>query len=278
MTGAARPLSASELAGTSGLAAGNPLKWWLRDSVEMVKRNLRHVRRTPELLLDVTIQPVMFVLLFRYVFGGAIPIQGTTYVNYLMAGIFVQTIVFAAMGTGILLATDLAKGMIDRFRSLPMSQSAVITGRTFTDLLRGMLAIALMALVGLLVGFQPAGSPIGWVAATALLLLFGFAVSWVGVAAGALVRTPEAVQGLMFVAVFPLTFASSAFVPTSTMPSWLRFFAEHQPMTLVINGVRGFILGRPDSGAVIGSAAWSIGLVAVFFPLALVLYRRRTSR
>jgi ABC-type multidrug transport system permease subunit len=115
------------------------------------------------------------------------------------------------------------------------------------------------------------------VAAAGLLLLFGFAISWVGVAAGALVRTPEAVQGLMFIAIFPLTFASSAFVPTSTMPSWLRLFAEHQPMTLVINAVRGFILGRPDAGAVLGTVAWSIGLVLVFFPLGLALYRRRTS-
>ena len=148
-----------------GRSRGMSLRWWLTDSIEMVRRNLRHIRRTPELLLDVTVQPIMFVLLFRYVFGGAIPIQGTSYVNYLMAGIFVQTIVFATIDTGILLANDLSKGMIDRFRSLPMSQSAVITGRTFTDLLRGMLAIAVMTVVGLAVGFRPQGTVLHWLGA-----------------------------------------------------------------------------------------------------------------
>jgi ABC-2 type transport system permease protein len=254
------------------------LRWWFIDSIEMVKRNLLHIRRTPELLLDVTLQPIMFVLLFRYVFGGAIAVQGTTYVNYLMAGIFVQTIVFASIGTGILLANDLAKGMIERFRSLPMSQSAVITGRTFTDLLRGMLAIVVMTVIGLLTGFRPEGGVLGFVGATAILLLFGFALAWVGVAAGAFVRTPEAVQGLIFLAVFPLTFASSAFVPTSTMPSWLGAFAERQPMTLTINAVRSFVLDGTGGADLWAAIAWSLGILVVFFPVALYLYRRRTTQ
>jgi ABC transporter DrrB family efflux protein len=253
-------------------------RWWLVDSIEMVKRNLRHIRRTPELLLDVTVQPIMFVLLFRYVFGGAIAVQGTSYVNYLMAGIFVQTIVFAAIGTGILLANDLSKGMIERFRSLPMSQSAVITGRTFTDLLRGMLAIAVMTVVGLAVGFRPEGTLLHFLGASALLLAFGFALAWVGVAAGAWVRTPEAVQGLIFLAVFPLTFASSAFVPTNTMPSWLQAFADHQPMTLTINAVRSLILGGSGGPDLVPALAWSAALLVVFFPVALYLYRRRTTQ
>jgi ABC transporter DrrB family efflux protein len=253
------------------------LRWWFADSLEMVKRNLRHIRRTPELLLDVTLQPIMFVLLFRYVFGGAIAVQGTSYVNYLMAGIFVQTIAFATIYTGVLLANDLTKGMIDRFRSLPMSQSAVITGRTLTDLLRGMLAIAVMTVVGLLVGFSPKAT-FGLGAAFGLLLLFGFALSWIGVAAGALVRTPEAVQGIIFVAVFPLTFASSAFVPTDTMPPWLRAFAEHQPMTYTINAVRDLILGGSGGSDLLPSLVWAVGLLAVFFPLGLWLYKRRTTQ
>jgi ABC-2 type transport system permease protein/oleandomycin transport system permease protein len=243
----------------------------------MVKRNLLHIRRTPELLLDVTLQPIMFVLLFRYVFGGAIAVQGTSYVNYLMAGIFVQTIAFATIYTGVLLANDLTKGMIDRFRSLPMSQSAVITGRTLTDLLRGMLAIAVMTVIGLLVGFSPKAT-FGLAAAFGLLLLFGFALSWIGVAAGALVRTPEAVQGIIFVAVFPLTFASSAFVPTDTMPSWLRAFAEHQPMTYTINAVRDLILGGSGGPDLPPALLWSLGLLAVFFPLGWWLYQRRTTQ
>jgi len=254
------------------------LRWWIADSLEMVKRNLRHIRRTPELLLDVTLQPIMFVILFRFVFGGAIPIEGTTYVNYLMAGIFVQTIAFAGMYTGVLLANDLKNGMIDRFRSLPMLQSSVLTGRTLTDLLRAMLAVTVMTIVGVLVGFRPEGGIGGGLLAVGVMLTFGFALSWFGVAMGALVRTPEALQGLMFMTVFPLTFASSAFVPTDTMPSWLQFFAERQPLTLVTNTVRSFMLdgsGGPDA---IPALIWSVGLLLAFFPLGLWAYQRRTSQ
>ncbi|HTI29980.1 MAG TPA: ABC transporter permease [Methylomirabilota bacterium] len=254
------------------------LRWWIADSLEMVKRNLRHIRRTPELLIDVTLQPIMFVILFRFVFGGAIPIEGTTYVNYLMAGIFVQTIAFAGMYTGVLLANDLKNGMIDRFRSLPMLQSSVLTGRTLTDLLRAMLAVTVMTIVGFLVGFRPEGGISGALLAVGVMLTFGFALSWFGVAMGALVRTPEALQGLMFMTVFPLTFASSAFVPTNTMPSWLQFFAERQPLTLVTNTVRSLMLdgsGGPDA---IAALIWSVGLLLAFFPLGLWAYRRRTSQ
>ncbi|MDQ2853531.1 MAG: ABC transporter permease [Chloroflexota bacterium] len=254
------------------------LRWWISDSLEMVKRNLRHIRRTPELLLDVTLQPIMFVILFRFVFGGAIPIQGTTYVNYLMAGIFVQTIAFGGVYTGVLLANDLKNGMIDRFRSLPMLQSSVLTGRTLTDLLRAMLAVIVMTVVGMVVGFRPEGGVSGAVLAFGVMLTFGFALSWFGVSMGAFVRTPEALQGIIFMTVFPLTFASSAFVPTDTMPTWLRVFAEHQPLTLVINAVRSFMLtggGGPDA---IPALIWSVGMLAVFFPLGLWLYQRRTSQ
>jgi ABC transporter DrrB family efflux protein len=253
------------------------LRWWIADSLEMVKRNLRHIRRTPELLLDVTLQPIMFVVLFRFVFGGAIPIQGTTYVNYLMAGIFVQTIAFAGVYTGVLLANDLKNGMIDRFRSLPMLQSSVLTGRTLTDLLRAMLAVTVMTLVGLAVGFRPAGGLSGALLAIGVMLAFGFALSWVGVAMGAFVRTPEALQGLIFMTVFPLTFASSAFVPTSTMPDWLRTFAEHQPLTLVTNTVRSFTLNGSGGPDAIPALIWAAGILLVFFPVALWLYRRRTT-
>jgi ABC transporter DrrB family efflux protein len=254
------------------------LRWWLADSLEMVKRNLRHIRRTPELLIDVTLQPIMFVILFRFVFGGAIPISGTTYVNYLMAGIFVQTIAFAGVYTGVLLANDLKNGMIDRFRSLPMVQSSVLTGRTLTDLLRAMLAVTVMTIVGLLVGFRPEGGLGGALLAVGVMLTFGFALSWVGVAMGSFVRTPEALQGLMFMTVFPLTFASSAFVPTDTMPTWLRVFAEHQPLTLVTNTVRSLMLNGSGGPDAISALIWSAGLLVAFFPIGLWLYRRRTSQ
>src|SRR5688572_4519793 len=257
--------------------------WWLRDIWEMVKRNLIHIKRTPELLLDVTLSPIMFVLLFSFVFGGAIDVgseggEEASYINFLMAGIFVQTVAFAGIYTGVLLANDLQKGMIDRFRSLPISQSSVLTGRTFTDLMRAGLAVAIMWVVGMLVGFRPEGGIAGNLAAVGLMLLFGFALSWLGVAAGALVRTPEALQGIMFAVVFPLTFVSSAFVPTDTMPDWMRAFADRQPMTLVTDAVRSLTLDGTGGPAAIPAILWSIGVLVVFFPLGLWLYNRRTTQ
>ncbi len=257
--------------------------WWLRDTWEMVKRNLIHIKRTPELLLDVTLSPIMFVLLFSFVFGGAIDVgreggNDASYINFLMAGIFVQTVAFAGIYTGVLLANDLQKGMIDRFRSLPMTQSSVLTGRTLTDLLRAALAVAIMWVVGLLVGFRPEGGITGNLAAVGLMLLFGFALSWVGVAAGALVRAPEALQGIIFAAVFPLTFVSSAFVPTATMPDWMRVFADNQPMTLVVNAVRDLTLGTDLYAAELPSVIWSVAILAVGFPLGVWLYNRRTTQ
>jgi len=252
--------------------------WWLRDSWEMMRRNLLHIRRTPELLLDVTLSPIMFVLLFSLVFGGAITTPGVDYTSYLMAGIFVQTIAFAGIYTSVLLANDLQKGMIDRFRSLPMSQSSVLTGRTLTDLMRALLAIAIMWVVGMLVGFRPDGGLIGSVAAIGLMLLFGFALSWLGVAAGSLVRTPEALQGIIFAVVFPLTFVSSVFVPTDTMPDWLEWFANRQPMTLVTDAVRSLTLDGTGGPAAIPSILWSIGILVVAFPLGIWLYNRRTTQ
>jgi ABC-2 type transport system permease protein/oleandomycin transport system permease protein len=257
--------------------------WWLHDSLVMVRRNLIHIKRTPELLLDVTLSPIMFVLLFSFVFGGAINVgreggADASYINFLMAGIFVQTVAFAGIYTGVLLANDLQKGMIDRFRSLPMTQSSVLTGRTLTDLLRATLAVVIMWGVGLLVGFRPAGGILGDAAAIGIMLLFGFALSWIGVATGALVRTPEALQGIIFAAVFPLTFVSSAFVPTNSMPGWLQVFAENQPMTQVVNAVRDLTLGTHLYSAELPSVLWSAGLLLVAFPLGLWLYNRRTTQ
>ena len=256
---------------------------WFADTWQMIKRNLIHIRRTPELLLDVTLSPIMFVLLFNFVFGGAISVGGTggtkgQYINFLMAGIFVQTIAFAGVYTGVLLANDLKNGMIDRFRSLPMAQSSVLTGRTLTDVLRATLAIAIMWVVGLLVGFRPSGGVLGSAGAIGLMLMFGFALSWVGVTAGALVRTPEALQGIIFAAVFPLTFVSSAFVPTQSMPSWLAWFADRQPMTLVTNAVRSLTLQGSGGPTAIPAILWAFGILAVCFPLGLWLYTRRTTQ
>jgi ABC transporter DrrB family efflux protein len=268
-----RPTVAARPASVAGAGLGS----WLTDTAVLVRRNILHIIRTPELLLDVTIQPIMFVLLFRFVFGGAIPIEGTSYVNYLMAGIFVQTIAFAMLWSGVLLANDLQKGLIDRFRSLPMKSWAVLAARTTTDLFRSMLAITIMIAVGLAVGFRPDANLIEWAGAIGILLLFGFALAWIGITLGMTVRTPEAATGAIFIFVFPLTFASSAFVPTETMPNWLEVFTEHQPITLVINTVRAWMLGQPAGSDAWSAFLWSVGILVVFFPLALIMYRKRTT-
>src|ERR671915_139523 len=194
------------------------LYWALADGWVLAKRNLVQIPRIPELLVFATIQPVMFVLLFRYVFGGAIDVGGTSYVNFLMAGIFVQTVAFGSMTTGIGLAEDLQKGLVDRFRSLPMARSAVLTGRTIADLVRNLFVVFVMLIVGILVGFRPEAEVTGWVAAIGLLLLLSFAFSWIGATIGLMVRSVEAVQSAGFIWLFPLTFASSAFVRTEDMP------------------------------------------------------------
>jgi ABC transporter DrrB family efflux protein len=255
------------------------LYWIARDTLVMTERNLRQTTRIPELLVFSTIQPVMFVLLFRYVFGGAIHVgKGISYVNFLMAGVFVQTVAFGATGpTGIGLADDLQKGLMDRFRSLPMSRMAVLLGRTLADLVRNVLTIVVMLVVGIAVGFSPQGSPLGWLAAVGLLLIFSFSFSWVGAAIGLAVRNPEAVQSAGLIWLFPLTFASSAFVPIATMPGWLRGFAENQPITETVDAVRAWGLGQPVGSSAWIALAWCAGVMVVAMPLAVRLYRRSTT-
>ena len=254
------------------------LYWAVADGLVLAKRNLVQIPRVPELLVFATIQPVMFVLLFRYVFGGAIDVGGTSYVDFLMAGIFVQTVAFGAMTTGIGLAEDLQKGLVDRFRSLPMSRSAVLTGRTIADLARNAFVVVVMLVVGLLVGFRPEAGPLGWAAAIGLLLLFSFAFSWIAATLALLVRSVEAVQQASFIWLFPLTFASTAFVQTDGMPGWLRAFADHQPLTQIIDTVRGFLLDQPVGSAGWQALAWCVGILLVFVPLSVSLYRRTTAR
>jgi ABC-2 type transport system permease protein/oleandomycin transport system permease protein len=254
------------------------LYWTFADALVLAKRHLIQIPRIPEELVFATIQPIMFVLLFRYVFGGAIAVSGTTYVNFLMAGIFVQTVIFGSTTTGIGLATDLQRGLVDRFRSLPMAKSAVLTGRTLADLIRNTFVVIVMWIVGLLVGFQPQGNVLFWLAAVGILLLTSFAFSWISATIGLAVRSVEAAQSAGFIWLFPLTFASSAFVPTQSMPAWLRTFAEHQPVTLIINAVRGLLLNHPDASTIWQAIAWCVGILVVFIPLAVWAYGRRTAR
>jgi ABC-2 type transport system permease protein/oleandomycin transport system permease protein len=252
--------------------------WTLSDALVLAKRHLVQVPRIPDELIFATIQPIMFVLLFRYVFGGAIAVTGTSYVNYLMAGIFTQTVIFGSTTTGVGLANDLQRGLVDRFRSLPMAKSAVLTGRTISDVVRNTFIVIVMWTVGLLVGFRPEGSVLSWFAAAGILILTSFAFSWISALIGLLVNSVEAAQSAGFIWLFPLTFASSAFVPTKSMPDWLRVFAEHQPVSLIVNAVRGLLLNTPDATTIWQALAWCIGILVVFIPVAVWAYGRRIAR
>ena len=257
--------------------AGSKLYWAFADAVVLARRHLIQIPRIPELLVFATVQPVMLVILFRYVFGGSIDVGPIDYVDYLMAGIFVQTVAFGGVATGIGLAADLQMGLIDRFRSLPMSRSAVLTGRTLADLVRNMFVVVVMLVVGVLVGFRPEASALDWAAAIGLLLLLSFAFSWIGAAVGLLVRTVEAAQSGGFIWLFPLTFASSAFVDPVKMPGWLQPFAENQPFSVIVNAVRSLFLDTPMGNEGWTALAWLVGLVVVFAPLSVRLYEKRTA-
>ncbi len=249
----------------------------VRDAVIITGRNLTVLRRLPQLLVFATIQPILFVLMFRYVFGGAIQIPGVSYVDYLMPGIFAQTVAFGAINTGIGLSEDLARGLVDRFRTLPMARSAVLAGRTLADLTRNVGVVTLMVAMGYLVGFRVHTTVLSLLAGVLVLLLFGFALSWVFALVGLSVPNAESAQAASFPLLFPLVFASSAFVPTRTMPGPLRAFAEHQPVTAAVDAVRALVLGGPTAAPVLTSIAWSLGILAVAAPLAVRRYRRATT-
>jgi ABC-2 type transport system permease protein/oleandomycin transport system permease protein len=255
------------------------LYWQISDAAVLTGRALRHIPRNPELLVFSTIQPVMFVVLFRYVLGGAIKLPpGVSYVNFLMAGVFVNTVAFGSFTTGVGLAEDLQKGLIDRFRSLPMSRAAVLIGRTLSDLVRNFFTGAVMFGVGILVGFNPQGSALDILAGVAMLLLLGFVFSWIGATIGLAVRSVEAVQSAGLIWLFPLIFASSAFVPTATMPSGLRAFANNQPITHVVDAVRAWFLGQPVGSHAWIALVWCLGILVVFVTLSVSVYRRAAAR
>ena len=252
------------------------LHWAIADTRAITWRNLVTLRRMPQLLVFSTIQPVIFVLMFRYVFGGAIQIPGVDYVNYLMPGIFAQTVTFGAIQTGIGLAEDLNKGLIERFRSLPMARAAVLAGRTLADLIRNVFVVALMFVVGYLVGFRVETGVLGLLAGFAVILLFGFSLTWIFAIIGLSAPNAETAQAMSFPILAPLVFASSAFVAVDTMPGWLQGFATYQPVSIAVDAVQSLMLGGQfhDPGRVVASLAWSVGIVAVFAPLAVRVYRR----
>ena len=254
------------------------LAYAVSDTAVVAKRNLLRIPRQPDLWVSFTIQPIMFVLLFVYVFGGAIQTPGyPDYVDFLMPGIIVQTMSFGGFVTAIGLSDDLRKGLIDRFRSLPMARSAVLAGRTLADVATNTVSLVVMVVVGLLVGFNFSSSPLEVVAGFGLLLLFGYAFSWIFAFIALSSSSAEGAQALGFMLIFPLTFASSAFVPPESMPGAIQTFAEVNPVSTVVDATRALFVDGPAGNDVWAAFAWCLGLIAVFAMLAVHRYRRAVS-
>lgn len=259
-----------------------------RDGAVVAKRNLIRIKRVPDLLVFSTISPIMFILLFAYIFGSAINVPGVGYREYLIPGIFAQTVIFGATTTGAGLAEDIKKGIIDRFRSLPMSRSAVLVGRTASDVLTNVITIFVMSVTGLAVGWRIRGSILDAVLGFVLLLLFAYSISWVMALVGLLVPSPEVVNNASFIVIFPLTFVANTFVPTNNFPAVLKTVANYNPVSSVTQAARDLFgntsaqLPTPDAWSlrhpVVYTLLWVVGLLAVFVPLSVGQYKRAASR
>jgi ABC-2 type transport system permease protein/oleandomycin transport system permease protein len=247
------------------------------DTTIMAERNLLRLPRKPELLIAFTVQPIMFLLLFRYVFGGAIQTGGLSYIEFLLPGIVVQNIAFGGFVTAIGLNEDVHKGLIDRFRSLPMARPAVLAGRTLSDVVTNLVAMCVLVITGVIIGFSFHTSVPEVLAGLGLLLLFGYAFSWVFAFVGLIASTPESANSMAFLAVFPLTFISSAFVPVATMPTPLKQFAQVNPFTIVVDAIRSLWIGTPAHNHVWGAVVWTVIILIAFAPLAVARYRSATS-
>jgi ABC-2 type transport system permease protein len=251
--------------------------WVLSDSWTLIKRSLKYIFKNPDQLIGLIVQPIMFMLLFRYVFGGAIN-TGVSYVNFLMAGILVQMLAFGSLTTSISVAIDLQRGIIDRLKSLPIFSIAVVVGHIVADLVRNVLQSMIMIGVGLLVGFRPEASFTDWLLIAVIALLFTFAMSWVAAVMALLAKTFESVQWIGFIVIFPLTFASAAFAPTETMARGLKEFAENQPITHIIEAIRALMIGTDMGNHGWIAAAWCIGIILVCIPYTTYLFNKHTGR
>ena len=252
----------------------------LIDSLLMIKRSSLHILRNRDQLLGTFFQPIMFLVLFASVFGGAIGMAlppGVNYLDFLMAGIIVQTLAFGSTTTAIAVCNDMQKGIIDRFRSLPMSNLAVLNGHTVSDLFRNALSTVVMIVAGLAIGFRSSASVTDWLLIAGIILLFTLAFSWLSAIVGVYAKSVEGVQWLTFIIVFPLTFASTAFVPGNSMTPVLRGFAENQPISHIVEAVRALMLGTPIGNHGWLAVAWSLGILIVAMPLAAWLFRRKTT-
>jgi ABC-2 type transport system permease protein/oleandomycin transport system permease protein len=249
----------------------------LRHALTIAWRSLVQIRHNPMELADLSVQPLMFVLLFAYVFGGAMAGSPKAYLQFGLAGIICQNALFLTMNTGMALNTDITKGVFDRFRSLPIARSAPLLGRIAADVVRQVWSVAILLGVGLVLGFRLGTNPVSALGAVALLVAFVLAFSWLPVLVGMLVDQPEKVMMLGFVVVFPMTFASSAFVPVATMPGWLQAWVKVNPTSLLVDAVRGLLVGGKVAAPALGALAWAAAIAVVFAPLALRAFRRRTS-
>ena len=251
------------------------------DSLIMIKRSSTHIIRNTDQLLGTFFQPIMFLVLFAAVFGGAIGAAlppGVSYLNFLMAGIIVQTVAFGSTTTAIAVCNDLQKGIVDRFRSLPMANLSVLNGHVISDLFRNTISTVVMIVAGLVIGFRSGASFTDWLIIAGIILLFTLAFSWLSAIVGVLAKSVEGVQWLTFIVIFPLTFASSAFVPTESMTPILKAFAENQPITHIVEAVRALMLGMPVGNHVMMAIVWSVGILVVAVPLASWLFRRKTAQ
>jgi ABC transporter DrrB family efflux protein len=253
------------------------VKRLLSDTLVIAERNLVRLPRAPELLLAFTVQPIMFVLLFRYVFGGSIKTPGFSYVDFLIPGIIVQNIAFGGFVTALGLNEDLHKGLIDRFRSLPMARAAVLAGRTFADIATNAFSATILVITGLIIGFSFHAGALDVIAGVGLLLAFGYAFSWVFAFLGMIVSSPEAANSVGFIVVFPLTFVSSAFVEPKYLPAVLRAFANVNPFTVTVDAMRSLWLGAPAHNYVWGAFLWTAAIIAIFAPLAVARYRHAAN-
>jgi ABC transporter DrrB family efflux protein len=251
-------------------------RYLVSDTLAITKRNLLRYLRLPRLLVFSSIQPIMFLVLFNYVFGGAVrtPVPGGKYINYLLPGLLAQVVMFGAIQTGVGLADDMSRGIVDRFRSLPMSRAAVMAGRTLSDTIRNLVVICIMLVVGSIMGFRFQQGFLEGLGMIGVLLLFGFAFSWIAALIGMTSGDTESAQLAGFLMVFPLTFASAVFVPTNNMPGWLQAFANNQPVTHVVTAARQLALGTPGHGAIWKIVLWCVGILIVFVPLATYRYKK----
>jgi oleandomycin transport system permease protein len=248
----------------------------VRQALTLAWRSLVQIKHNPMELFDLSVQPLMFVVLFAYVFGGAISGSPADYLQFGLAGIIAQNALFLTMNTAVALNTDIGKGVFDRLRSLPIARSAPLAGRIMADVVRQMWSVMILLAAGMLLGFRVETNPAGVLGTFALLVVFTLAFSWAPVLVGLLVDEPEKVMAFGFVAVFPLTFASNAFVPADTMPGWLQAWVEVNPVSLLTDAIRGLLVGGEVAGPALGALAWAAAIAAVFAPLALLAFRRRT--